>query len=327
LNRPGLTLPVSILLAFFTGIPAILPAQAAFVISGELVLKSYLYTYPDKVKEVRLHDGDWTIRVGEQLFYWAEGRLLPPGLRGSWRSYQAHSFSYYPREIPPPENFSPAEVEAIRAGAGEELKDVEDYQRAFQGALYGGITQREIERNLTRINFLGRMLTVHNLIAEPLKRVEAAINLASGEDRRVAAFVASIQSIGGYNWREIQGTQRRSYHSWGLAVDILSGAEGEAATGADRNKVIYWRWERARDENWMLIPLDRRWKPPEQVIRAFESEGFIWGGKWPLYDNMHFEFRPEIHEISRMLDLEENGGSRIIRSGSTRDLHHIFPLK
>jgi hypothetical protein len=336
LNRPGLIPPLSILLALFAGIPAPLPAQdsaeaarkAASALTGEQVLKSYLYTYPDKIKEVRLRDGDWTIRVGEQLFYWAEGRLLPPELRDSWRSYQPHSFSYYPREIPPPESFSPAELEAIRVEAREELKDAEDHHRAFQGALFGGITQQEIERSLTRINFLERIITVHSLIAEPLKRVEAAINRASGEDPRVAAFVASIQSIGGYNWREIQGTQRRSYHSWGLAVDILGGAEeGTGTSGADRNKAVYWRWERVRGDNWLTIPADRRWKPPDQVIRAFESEGFIWGGKWPLYDNMHFEFRPEIHEISRMLDLAENGNPRIIRPENTLNLHHIIPLK
>lgn len=38
----------------------------------------------------------------------------------------------------------------------------------------------------------------------------------------------------------------------------------------------------------------RRWIPPKAVIEAFESEGFIWGGKWTLWDNMHFEYRPEL---------------------------------
>jgi len=26
--------------------------------------------------------------------------------------------------------------------------------------------------------------------------------------------------------------------------------------------------------------------------------GFIWGGKWPNYDTMHFEYRPEIFILS-----------------------------
>jgi hypothetical protein len=29
-----------------------------------------------------------------------------------------------------------------------------------------------------------------------------------------------------------------------------------------------------------------------------EEEGFIWGGKWPMYDTMHFEYRPELILLS-----------------------------
>jgi hypothetical protein len=30
------------------------------------------------------------------------------------------------------------------------------------------------------------------------------------------------------------------------------------------------------------------------VIRAFEEQGFIWGGRWARYDTMHFEYHPEL---------------------------------
>jgi hypothetical protein len=36
--------------------------------------------------------------------------------------------------------------------------------------------------------------------------------------------------------------------------------------------------------------------PPKAVIEAFERGGFLWGGKWFLFDNMHFEYRPELLE-------------------------------
>ena len=29
-------------------------------------------------------------------------------------------------------------------------------------------------------------------------------------------------------------------------------------------------------------------------IDIFEDEGFIWGGKWMIWDNMHFEYHPEL---------------------------------
>ncbi|MDR3247464.1 MAG: M15 family metallopeptidase [Treponema sp.] len=34
------------------------------------------------------------------------------------------------------------------------------------------------------------------------------------------------------------------------------------------------------------------------MIKAFESYGFVWGGKWMFYDTMHFEYRPEIFILS-----------------------------
>jgi hypothetical protein len=319
-NPPGL----AFLLTLFLLNPALLPRLLSQELKGEDVLRAYQYSYPEKVQEVAWKNGDWTIQIGDQIFYWAEGRLLPPELRNNWRDYRAHSFVPYPAEIPAPEQYTSSQIEALRREAGVEARNVEDYHRAFQGALYGGTAQGEIDGSLKRIAFLGKAFSVHSLIEEPLKRVEAAINRASGQDRQVASFVASIESIGGYNWREIQGTQRMSYHSWGLAVDILSNEA--AAGGSEPNKPVYWRWELARNENWMLIPLSRRWIPPVPVIRAFENEGFIWGGKWPLYDNMHFEFRPEVHEMNRII-AGGGGNTRIIQSESTRDLNHIFPIK
>ena len=44
-----------------------------------------------------------------------------------------------------------------------------------------------------------------------------------------------------------------------------------------------------------------------EIVRAFEAEGFIWGGKWHEYDLMHFEYRPEIMAKARLLhQLEDN---------------------
>jgi hypothetical protein len=191
-----------------------------------------------------------------------------------------------------------------------------DHNNLFEAALYGGLTRGEVERNLKKISFLGHNVTVHGLIVEPLSRVEQRIRKAAAGNGEMAAFIDSISYLGAYNWREIQGTQRRSYHSWGLAVDIQPKRLG--------NKAIYWQWERERNEDWMLVPLERRWQPPEEVIRIFESEGFTWGGKWALYDNMHFEFRPELHEINRLLDLRvpDRDGTSL---QTAPELHHLFP--
>jgi hypothetical protein len=291
-----------------------LPAQE---LSGELVLRSYLYTYPGKVKEVTRIDGDWAIQTEKETFFWAGGRLLPAKLRENQEKFRPHIFAVYPRDVPRPELYTQEQIENLRIqGSAEARLDREDHHNGFQAVLYGGLTRAEIERDLVRTVFLGRPLVVHRDIAEALGRIDAAIVKAGKDDPETTAFIAGIGSVGGYNWREIRGTHRMSYHSWGLAVDIQPKIL--------ENKVIYWLWEQAYNDRWMLVPLERRWYPPEAVIRAFENEGFTWGGKWPLYDNMHFEFRPELHEINRLL-AAGTGSARITGSEKVLDLHHILP--
>ncbi|GHT94999.1 hypothetical protein FACS1894141_2790 [Spirochaetia bacterium] len=299
--------------------PPLLPAQES---DGEQVLKSYLYTFPDRVQGVHDTGVDWTIRVGDRTFYWAGGRLLPQELlqRGNldWQKYRPHSFGVYPLTVPDPRDYSAEEIEALRIeGSAEARLEADDTNRDFQAALYGGITRAEVERNLVRVTFLGKSIVVHTLITEALDRVDRAIRNAAEQDRETAAFIASIGSIGCYNWRDIRGTQRMSYHSWGLAVDIQPGNLG--------NRAIYWLWERVYNADWMLVPPAQRWNPPDAVVRAFENEGFIWGGKWSLYDNMHFEFRPEQHELNRLLLASGQGEINIIKSENMPDLHHIYP--
>jgi hypothetical protein len=287
-------------------------------ITGELVLYAYLHAYPERVSTVSWSGDDWTITVGGETFYWARGRLLPLSLRDKWESYGAYGYYRYPAEAPDPGRFGPEQVERLRMqGSAEARLSRVDHNSAFEAALYGGLTRVEVERNLKKITFLGHEVTVHNLIVESLSWVERRIREAAAGDKDIEAFIASISYLGGYNWREIQGTQRRSYHSWGLAVDIQPKKLG--------NKAIYWQWERERNENWMLVPLERRWQPPEGVIRIFENAGFTWGGKWALYDTMHFEFRPELHEINRLL-AQKAADTGLTTSQTVPELHHLFPL-
>jgi hypothetical protein len=311
---PAAFLSLALFLARGPLIPAQQPDRSRRF--GELVLRSYQLSFPDKIEALHWSDNDWTIQVGDTIFYWAEGRLLPATFRAHWRSYRPHSFSLYPAAIPDPAQYSREQLEALRRLGGLESQDQEEHNRSFQAALYGGMTRREIERNLRRMVFLGRRVTVHPLIEAPLGRIDAAVRAAAAEDREVAAFLAALRSIGAYNWREIQGTQRMSYHSWGLAVDILCTIPSSIA--------VYWRWERARTDDWMLIPPDKRWQPPDPVIRAFEKEGFIWGGKWALFDAMHFEYRPELHELNRLMRAGEDA-IPLIQAGAFPDLHHLFP--
>jgi hypothetical protein len=311
---------------------ALVPPLAAEEPDPELILRAYSHAFPGRAGDVIRQNGDWTIQAGGETFYWAGGRILPEARRGETAAWLPHSFSIYPQHVPPPELYSREYIEALRTQGSAEAGGREDQHRGFQAALYGGLTRGEVEALLERIDFLGNRIVVHRDIVDALKRVEFSISQAALQDAETAAFVASTGQIGGYNWREIRGSSRMSYHSWGLAVDIQPKDPG--------GKGIYWRWERARDDNWMILPLERRWKPPDRVIAAFEREGFIWGGKWALYDTMHFEYRPELHEINRLLAAGEDAPGALPTTDAAlaptpapaftpgtggQDLHHLYP--
>ncbi|MDR2518266.1 MAG: M15 family metallopeptidase [Spirochaetaceae bacterium] len=294
---------------------ALLEAQEP---DAALVFTSFQHTFPDKITKIMRADGDWAAVVEGQVFYWAQGRILPSDLRHQWESYRPQPFMLYPKEIPDPSGYGPEQIEALRNRGGREARlGGDEPHNGFRAALYGGITRREVELRQVKTAFLGRQIVVHERIAEAIRRIDARITGLARENPEAAAFIASIDSAGGYNWRQIQGTRRMSYHSWGLAVDIQPKPK-EAG-----NKAIYWLWERAFNDNWMTVPLERRWIPPAEVVRAFENEGFIWGGRWALYDNMHFEYRPELHEANRLLAAETIAPDR---AGGAPDLHHIYPF-
>jgi hypothetical protein len=280
-------------------LPSVICAQKTTrPVNGELVLRAFQKSFPGKTGAVAFIDNDWTISAGGETFFWAGGRLLPRAEKDKTDSYSPHFFYIIPARPASPDSYSPQFIEDLRNRSSREARrERKDVNRAFMGVLYGGLERKEIEARLVRVDFLGYRVTVHRGIAEPLKRVDAEIRKWGG----ARDFISSIGSIDGFSWRQIAGTQRMSYHSWGLAVDILPKRLG--------GKAIYWMWEMEKTKDWMLIPLENRWNPPRQVIEAFEKEGFIWGGKWPVYDNMHFEYRPELHEFSRLMAAESAAGN------------------
>lgn len=106
-------------------------------------------------------------------------------------------------------------------------------------------------------------------------------------------FLDTLLSADSYSWRNISDSGNRSFHSLGVALDLLPRGW--------KQKNVYWAWRRDIDgDNWMRLPLERRWMPPQKVIEIFENNGFLWGGKWVIWDNMHFEYRPEVILFSRL---------------------------
>jgi hypothetical protein len=150
---------------------------------------------------------------------------------------------------------------------------------AFFTKMYGDCRKGEAAKGLVDVVWLPTKRRQHlkvtpvNGVAEKLARVSAELDALPA---RFDAFLAP--AAGTYNCRAIAGTERASAHGYGIAVDIAV------------KHAHYWRWSKQGPDG----SLPYKNAIPDEIVRAFERHGFIWGGRWYHYDTMHFEYRPEL---------------------------------
>ena len=140
-------------------------------------------------------------------------------------------------------------------------------------ALYGA-DRAAVGAQLTTVSLLGQRIRFSSSAGagQALRRAAASLQLLVERRPELAAY---ILPAGGFNWRLIQGESHLSPHSFGIAIDL------------NPRRGPYWRWAKLRRH-----PLQDNY--PTEIVRIFEENGFVWGGKWREYDIMHFEYRPEI---------------------------------
>jgi hypothetical protein len=279
-------------------------AQNTFIGIGNL--KYFERAYPDITFERRYdrQAGDWIISVtvpsvpGDKTspgitteFYWANASFLPAEELVNKDKYWPLLYSYTKQLADPADYTEEEKVRIQEFSSDESRKNGAGTPMFLFDAIYDSATRRSLETHIKRIDFLGKKTNVHDRMTEPLKRVETKIYALAKTDSEVQAFLDNLKSTDAYSWRIIDGTNRKSFHSFGIALDILPKSQG--------GKQIFWSWAADKyPKTWMLMPLSNRWMPPDAVINAFEEEGFIWGGKWVIYDNMHFEYHPELIEYN-----------------------------
>ncbi len=117
------------------------------------------------------------------------------------------------------------------------------------------------ESQLGSVNFLGTSIRINRQFIPSLQRIDARW-------RQMGASRYRVTSVGGYNCRNIAGTNRRSNHAYGIAVDINPAQNPHTFPG---------------DRNYGQTNM-----PPE-FVQLFRSEGWGWGGNWnSSKDTMHF---------------------------------------
>ncbi len=248
---------------------------------------SYSEKYADWLIEMKIPQSKDDTEKREVSLYYADGRFLLESELKNKEKYWTLLYEY-PKVLKDPADFSEEEAQRMKEfGSADNRKNGAGTPMFFFEMLYDAESRKSLESHIRRYYVLNHNVSVHERIKEPLLNVEKRIIAECKINPAVKSFVDEIASEGGYVWRIINGTNRKSFHSLGIAIDIQPKSL--------RGKEIFWSWTKDKNpETWMLTPLSRRWTPPEKVITFFEEEGFIWGGKWGVWDNMHFEYHPEL---------------------------------
>ena len=259
---------------------------------AEQVMKALAAAYPSRIERAEFRGGDWAVLLQGAWYYYAGGRLLPEALRNRAAEYDPQPFYNYPPELPEWKEPSTEEAGRFRAVSNNRSLNPPKRSQHFFDALWRAGSRDESYERVKSLRFLGSPVMVHYTILEELALAEELILARAKTDPEVRVWVNSINTLDGWNWRSIADTQSRSFHAYGAAIDILPKSSG--------GKETYWLWAARKKPEWWTISYSQRLHPPEPVIKAFESCGFIWGGKWLFFDTMHFEYRPEILLLSGM---------------------------
>lgn len=160
---------------------------------------------------------------------------------------------------------------------------------SFFAKMYGH-TENEVKNNLDTIYWMPiyfgekypLLVTKINGVNVKLKQVSHQLELLVKKHPDFIKYLDKPDEV--FYWRNIENSNRRSPHSFGIAIDL------------NLNYTNYWVWDTGIKENKINqsdhIPYKNR--IPCEIVTVFERNGFIWGGKWLHYDTMHFEYRPEL---------------------------------
>jgi flavodoxin len=264
---------------------------------AEDMARLFASAYGGRLGPAVFRDGDWTLEMDGVIWYYARGRFLPQDDLGRAEDFRPQFMYRYSPESPgSPDEANPWRDEANRIISRRQSSGSYSAYRlnvnpgavrsSFIETLWQARTREEAYVHQKWIDFLGRRVQIHEDIEAPLGRVEARIKELAVNDPEIEGWLKSLHSITGWNWRNVAGSANRSYHAYGTAVDLLMKAQSGMET--------YWQWTAAKGIDWRSVPAEKRQNPPASAIRAFEEQGFIWGGRWPRYDTMHFEYHPEL---------------------------------
>jgi hypothetical protein len=230
---------------------------------AEDMTKLFSAAYGERLGPADFKDGDWTFEMDGIRWYYAQGRFLPREYAD--RSQEFRPLFLYPYALEPPGSSGPPnpwqqaadQVLSRRLSSGSYRSRLYTNSSAVRSPFYENLWQaRSREEAFSRqqwITFLGWSVQIHRDIAAPLDRVQARIGALAENDPEIQRWIKNLHSITGWNWRNIAGSENRSFHAYGAAVDLLMKAQPGMET--------YWQWTAAKGIDWRSVPTEKKTEP------------------------------------------------------------------
>jgi hypothetical protein len=247
-------------------------------IPEEKQISAILHAYGNRIQRTERREGDFIFWVNNVPIYFSHGRMLSRQNRFRYKEFDPFFYIY-----------STGPLETVPRQAPFPRRRSSDFLDALVGE-----TEEKIRASSRWTEFIGHRVYAHELCIEPLRRVDTELERIAASSDAVREFIKNIKIIYSMKQKTVEGTKNISYHSYGLAIDLIPESYGR--------KHAYWRWSSVFTHDWGNIPLEERWMPPMRVVESFEKNGFVWGGKWYYFDTVHFEYRPEIIYASQTSD-------------------------
>lgn len=261
------------------------------------VMEAFANHYSYRISKFEKRNDDWAVLIDDDWYYYAQGKLLREDLLEEADRYSQYPIYTYYRGPVVIKELSEENKKNIREQTTERDRNPPSRHPGFFNALWESNDKESAWKNIKSMLFFGHRIEVHWRLLEDLSSIEIILSEIAKTDKQVAEFINTITSAAAYNYRRIAGTRSLSFHSYGIALDILNKNP--------ENKPAYWYWIKSLE--WYSIPAENRFSPPQKVIDVFEDHGFVWGGKWMYFDAIHYEYRPEVLHLNGIHKESENG--------------------